>query len=162
MDPLEREIIDKLLVAARRAPTGGNADTRKFIVVDDSRKLEVIQKISPGFLGICPVAIAICTDMAVDQSEYVSIFDAGAAAENIAIAATGLGLGVGFVKSFPERPVRNLLGIPSGVRLDIIVTLGKKGGQARSTPTAKSPHQPVFHNTYGREYVKTGHQRRNL
>jgi nitroreductase len=152
MEPLASEVIGKLLIAGQRAPTGGNANTRRFVIVDDSKKLKVIQKISPGFLGPCPLAIVICTDTTVDQSEFISSFDSGAAAENIAIAATGLGLGVGFVKSFPERPVKSILKIPSDVRLDIIVTLGKKADHAPSTP-AKSPHQPVFHNTYGREYV---------
>ena len=151
-DPLPKETVGKLLVAARKAPTGGNANTRRFMVVDDAAKLRVIQKISPGFLGLCPVAVAICTDTTVDQSEFISIFDAGAAAENIALTATEMGLGVGFVKSFPEKPVKNLLGIPPQIRLDILVTLGKKVDAPNPRAPAKSPHQPVFHNAYGREY----------
>lgn len=149
MDAIPSDIIRKLLRAGQRAPTGGNANTRRFILIDDQKKLRVIQKISPGFLGLSPLAIAICTDLEVDQNNSISIFDAGAAAENIALAATALGLGVGFVKSFPESPVRKMLGIPSTVRLDILVTLGYRTDQHGARRTVYSPRQPVFHNSYG-------------
>ncbi len=139
----------KLIRAGQRAPTGGNANTRRFIVVDDRKKLKLIQKLSPGFAALSPLAIAICTDLRVDQSEYISVFDAGAAAENIALAATALGLGVGFVKSFPENPVGRILGIPESVRLDILVTLGYKAEEYGTRPTARSPQQPVYHNSFG-------------
>ena len=38
-EPVPQEIIRKLLRAGQRAPTGGNANTRRFIVIDDLRKL---------------------------------------------------------------------------------------------------------------------------
>lgn len=150
LDPIPKEIVEKLIYAARRAPTGGNANTRRYIVIDDINKLEKIKRISPGFIGLSPLLIAICTDTRVDQSEFISIFDAGAAAENIALAATALGLGVGFVKSFPEGPVKKILGIPNEIRLDILVTIGKKKGSGEQ-PNPRSPFQAVYHNTYGVE-----------
>jgi nitroreductase len=149
MDTLPSDIIRKLLRAGQRAPTGGNANTRRFVLIDDRQKLKVIQKISPGYLGASPLAIAICTDLEVDQNDSISVFDAGAAAENIALAATALGLGVGFVKSFPEGPVRKMLGIPSTIRLDILVTLGYRSDLPKARRIVRSPHQPVFHNSYG-------------
>lgn len=150
MEPLDEETVKKLIYAARRAPTGGNANTRRYIVIDDPNILKKIKKISPGFVGLAPLAIAICTDTTVDQSDFITIFDAGAAAENIALAATSLGLGVGFVKSFPEKPVKKILDIPEHIRLDILVVVGKRK-ETDKLGSAKSPYQASYHNKYGVE-----------
>jgi nitroreductase len=123
-DPLPRKFLSKLIYAARKAPTGGHVDTRHFVVVTDPLLIERIRKASPGFYGSCPVLIVICTDLNAAEGDPTAIFDAGASAENIALAATALGIAVGFVKSYPESAVKHILAIPEGIRTEIIVKLG--------------------------------------
>jgi len=139
-EAISKELLDRLLYAARRAPTGGNVDTRRFVIVTDSQIIEMIRKLSPGFYGSCPALIVICTDLSASEDDPTAIFDAGASAENIALAATALNIGVGFVKSYPEVAVKRILGIPEKVRTEIIVKVGYVAPDQPKPPrTLKSP-----------------------
>lgn len=61
-DPIPDELIQKILEAARWAPSGGNIQPWKFIVVRDRILLDLLKKVSPGYLGDAPLAIVICSD----------------------------------------------------------------------------------------------------
>jgi nitroreductase len=149
-DPIPSEILSKLLYAARRAPTGGHIDTRHFIVVTDPQLIERIRRTSPGFYGSCPALITICTDLSAAEGDPTAIFDAGASAENIALAATALGIGVGFVKSYPEAAVKHILGIPEGMRTEIIVKLGHADPNQPKPP--RMLRSPADLNRFGQAY----------
>ena len=60
--PVERELTEKLLNAACWAPSGGNIQPWKFIVVEDRMILEMVRKISPGYFGDTFLAILVCSD----------------------------------------------------------------------------------------------------
>lgn len=152
-DPIPSEVLARLLYAARRAPTGGHVDTRRFIIVTDKNLIEMIRKASPGFYGSCPALLVICTDVSAAEGDTTAIFDAGASAENIALAATAMNLGVGFVKSYPEIAVKKILSIPDGVRTEIIVKLGyRQPDQPKAPQTLKSP---AHLNQYGAPFEET-------
>ncbi|MGA3404951.1 MAG: nitroreductase family protein [Candidatus Bathyarchaeia archaeon] len=149
-DPIPTEDLTRLLYAARRAPTGGNVDTRRFILVTDRNLIEMIRKASPGFYGICPTLLVICTDLSAAEGDDTAIFDAGASAENIALAATAMNLGVGFVKSYPEVAVKKILNIPEGVRTEMIVKLGYKHPDQPKAP--RTLRSPAYLNRYGEPF----------
>jgi len=107
----------------------------------------MIRKSSPGFYGACPALIVICTDLTAAEGDDTAIFDAGATAENVALAATAMNLGVGFVKSYPEVAIKEILGVPDGVRTEMIVKLGyKRPDQPKAPRTLQSP---VYLDRYG-------------
>ena len=115
--------IERLLYAANRAPAAGNVRTSEIIVIKNPFTIKEIKGVSPGFPGICPLLLAICTDKT--QEADVASFDAGTIAENIALATTDLGLGVCFLKSYPERIVHKILKIPlERAKIEIILCLG--------------------------------------
>jgi nitroreductase len=146
-DPIPESALTKLLYAAHRAPTGGNVDTRRFVTVTDTKLIEMIRRTSPGFYGSCPALIVICTDLFAAEGDPTAIFDAGASAENIALAATALDIGVGFVKSYPESAVKRILSMPENVRTEIIVKLGYA---ERNQPRApRAPRSHTYLNRYG-------------
>ncbi len=120
------------------------------MIVTDRRLIEAIRKASPGFYGSCPVIMVICTDEAAAEGDPTAIFDAGASAENVALAATALGLGVGFVKSYPEVAVKKILRIPANIRTEIIVKLGYTDPNQPKPPRAMKT--PAFLNQYGKAY----------
>jgi len=146
-DLLPAATIKRLLYAARRAPTGGNVDTRRFVLITDKILIERIRRVSPGFYGSCPALIVICTDLTAAEGDDTAIFDAGASAENIALAATAMTIGVGFVKSYPEVAIKKILKIPKGVRTEIIVKLGYKLPDQPKAP--RTLQSPVYLNRYG-------------
>jgi len=60
--PVERALLERLIEAAVWAPTGGNAQTWIFIVVNEKSRIEKIRAISPGLLGEPTALIVVCQD----------------------------------------------------------------------------------------------------
>ena len=152
--PVEKEKLELLLYAAGRAPQGGNMPVREFVVVTDSRYMELIRGTTPSFLANSTAAIVICTDldkalevMGVQGRDVLSLLDAGAAAETIALEAVELGLGVSFVRSATTEALKRVLGIPDRYRVDIIVGLGYRAKD--SAPSVKGVKPTVHLNHYG-------------
>jgi nitroreductase len=143
------QLIKRLLYAANRAPAAGNVRTSQIIVIRDRYTITEIKRVSPGFAGICPVLFAVCTDQTATQEDDVASFDAGTIAENIALAAVDVGLGVCFLKSFPDRVVQQLLKIPQQrAKIEMLVCVGYP---AQDQPKAKTKSIPLrlFEESYG-------------
>jgi nitroreductase len=124
------EVLEKVVYAGHRAPTGGNIPYRFLVVVKDPVQLRMLKAAAPGYFGDSKVAIVVCTDLRVDggvpriDAEQTALYDAGAAAENIVLAAYALGLGASFIKSYSETAVSQILELPKGCRTELIVSLG--------------------------------------
>lgn len=153
-EPVEKVKLDRLLYAAGRAPQGGNMLVREFIVVTDPQYMKLLRGTTPSFLANSPAAIVICTDlekalevMGIQGRDVLSLLDAGAAAENIALEAVELGLGVSFVRSATTAAAKKVLRIPDRYRIDIIVGVGYRAKD--SSPTVRSTESTVHLNHYG-------------
>jgi len=152
--PVEREKIEKLVYAASRAPQGGNMPVRELVVVDSPKFMKLLRGVTPSFLANAPIAFVICTDlqkalevMGTQGRDVLSLLDAGAAAENMALEAVELGLGVSFVRSATEEAVKRALDIPERYRVDMIVGVGYR---SRNRPPPMKAEKPtVHHNRYG-------------
>ncbi len=151
--PVPKEHILKILDMARSAPTSGNQQPWKFLVVQDRAKLdrlkdeavtwfleayekrtqadpEVMAKLRkqlPETMAkvlSAPVYIAVLTD---SQSAYPpdNRHDGPLAAGLLMIAARSLGYGTGFYTTyFPEEPMRRFLGIPERYNLVCFTPVG--------------------------------------
>jgi nitroreductase len=131
LKPVERELTEKLLNAATWAPSAGNIQPWKFIVVEDRTILEMVRKISPGYFGEAPLAILICSDKiraykigGTMGRDYLSIADCAMATQNILLAAYALGLGTCVVKSFSHAAMKEILEIPQGIEPELLVVVG--------------------------------------
>lgn len=152
--PVDKEKLQKLVYAAGRAPQGGNMPVREYIVVDDLRYMRLLRGVTPSFLADPPAALVICTDLEKAQNvmgtqgrEILSLLDAGAAAENVALQAEELGLGVSFVRSATDRAVRRVLDIPDRYRIDMIIGVGYK---SKKRPPPIKGQKPIVHgNRFG-------------
>lgn len=128
--PVPDELLDRLVYAAHRAPTAGNAPYRFVTVVRDPTTLKMIRLVSPGFFGDCTVAFFICTDLGVARRsgrtviDEITKYDAGAAAENVILAAYSMGLAGSFIKSYSEAAVRRILQLPDDCRTELLVSIG--------------------------------------
>lgn len=128
--PIPDETLDRLVYAAHRAPTAGNVPYRFLVVVKNPNQMKMIKAISPGYFGDSSAAIVICTNLRTRQElsrvdiEECARYDAGAAAENIALAGYALGLGSSFIKSYSENALRTILELPEECRIELIVSVG--------------------------------------
>lgn len=128
--PVPDDLLQRIIVAAHKAPTGGNTPHRRIMALTDPKLIHALKQFAPGILGEPTAILVFYTDLNVILAEREKItnstspIDAGAAAENAALAATALGLGSCFTKSYSEAAVKVLLGLPDGFRTEVMLQLG--------------------------------------
>lgn len=94
--------------------------------------------------------IVACADPAQSgdiREDHYYMTDLGIAAENLMLAAHAMGLGAVFVGVFDEGNLRELLGIPSGIRIVGLFPLGYPEEEGKPGPPRKPLEEIVF---YGR------------
>jgi nitroreductase len=123
--PIDRKEIEKIIDAARFAPTALNIQPWEFIVVTDKDKKKEIADITDHgkFIAQAEVCIAI---FCRDTKYYLE--DGSSTTTYILVAACALGLGSCWVagdKKPYTQDIANLLGVPEGFRLVSLVALGR-------------------------------------
>lgn len=138
------ETIDTLLRAAMAAPTAGNKQPWRFVVVNDKT---ILQKISEDFNTMtmakdAQLAVIMCGEPAATfpgEGEGYWIQDVSAATENLLLAAHAMGLGAVWCGIYPlsERVAQfsKMLNIPSGIIPMACVCIGYPAGE--TTPKDK-------------------------
>lgn len=137
--PVEEEKLERIIEAARMAPSACNAQPWKFVVVNDPEKLGRVAKAASAkvlgmnmFVEQAPVLIVIVRESpnfsskagGLIKSKDYSHIDIGIAAENICLQAAAEGLGSCILGWFDEKEVRSILGIPGSKRVELIISIG--------------------------------------
>lgn len=143
----ERDIPDatigRLLESAHLAPSAGNLEPWKFIVVkqDDIKNKLSSAAYDQDSLCSAPVCIVVCAEPGRSAAKYgqrgselYCLQDTAAAAQNILLTATGYGLGSCWVGAFDENAVRASLGLDSGLRPVAIIPVGYPGEEVEEIP----------------------------
>jgi nitroreductase len=153
-EPVGAEALERLVWAAGRAPMGGAELVRRLIVVTDPALLKTVQEVTPSLLVTPAAIIAICTDldlaervMGTQGRNILSLLDSGAAAENVALAAVALGLGVCFFRSSNEEALRIVFELPDNVRPDLLIAVGHPVEKPSGAP--RGPKPVVYKEVYG-------------
>ncbi len=125
-----KEKIEKLIEAARWAPSGSNIQPWRIKVVK-GEKLNAIKKFSPGLLSKPPVILVMCADKKEAENkggklgrDVLSVMDIAIASQNICIQATDMELGTCYIGSFNKDAVRKLLNIPEHIVPELMLTVG--------------------------------------
>jgi len=128
---VEPEKIDTLLRAGMAAPSAGNQQSWRFIVVTDRAQLDRLAVATPysGMLAHAPLAIVVCGDTtSTKYPEAYWVEDCSAAMQNILIAARALGLGACWLGYHPRQErkdeARRIVGIPDNLDTLGIVSIG--------------------------------------
>jgi len=131
--PVEWENVGKVLDAGRMAPSAGNLQDWKFIIVlDPDKRKEVAEACMQQYwMNAAPVHIVVCGEPAKVKRFYAergeklySIQNCALAAENIFLAATALDLGMAWVGAFDDTMLRRALSIPDTAVPYAVLTLG--------------------------------------
>ncbi len=119
--PISKEKINKILEAARIAPSAGHRQPWHFIVVENKETIKKLAK--REWAAEAPVMIVGLADQ--EASPRWCINDLGIAFEHIVLAATDLGLGTCWMgQSKREELVKSLLDIPDKFRVIALTPLG--------------------------------------
>lgn len=146
-DPVPQEELEKILDAGRWAPSAGNLQPWKFIVLSDFEVKERVAKLLTWgiFLDEAPMGIAVVADPGVSNHP---VEDGSIAAYSMLLAAHAVGLGGCWLNpSASEEEVKEILGIPKEVRLISVISLGYPAEAPSST--RKELKDITFTNRYG-------------
>ena len=127
--PVEKEKIDRVLEAGRLAPSAGNLQEWKFVVVRNKRTREklAIATYNQKFVKEASVLIVACatiTDYVMECRQLAYPIDVAIAVNHITLKAVEEGLGTCWVGSFDEEEVKKILSIPDNIRIVTLLTIG--------------------------------------
>lgn len=121
---IPKEQLEKLVDAARFAPTARNVQPWEFVIITDKNKLTQIANLAPNgkFMAQADAAIAV---FSIDTNYFLE--DGSAATCNILLAATALGIGSCWIAG-DKKPycpqVSALLNAPVQMKLISLIALG--------------------------------------
>lgn len=121
---VSKEAVLEIIKAAQFAPTASNNRAVEFIVVKDQiMKDRLFEVIGQEFVKKASALIVLATDT---TKTPCPIQDLAAAAENMLLQATALGLGAVWKNVRPEwsDQVKKLLGIPENFLVNVMIPVG--------------------------------------
>lgn len=166
-DPIDSETLDKVMKAARWAPSWANTQCVRFVIVRDSRiKEQLAATLSENNAAIpallrAPVAVVICAEMrragyfggkiiATDKGDWF-MFDSALATQNLVLAAHALGLGTVIIGAFDAGKAATLVEVPEGFCVVALTPLGYPDHEPAARPR-KDLAEIVFYD----KFVNTG------
>jgi len=144
--PVDEPTLERLMEAARLAPSARNAQEWRFVAVREPlmRQRIAVEAAHQPFIGQAAVVLVCCAEtdgrvMKCGQPAYP--IDVAIAMDHLSLAAVSEGLGTCWIGSFDEPVVKGLLGIPSAVRVVQLMPLGypvdpSPGPKRRLSPEA--------------------------
>lgn len=130
---VEESLLEQLIDSARFAPSAGNMQRLRYVIV---RKPELVEQIfkqtawaafvqprrNPE-LGKSAPLVFIAVTAPLESPEMV-VADAGAAIQNIQLRAIELGLGCCWIGSFKKEETGKILGISSDMKILYLLAVG--------------------------------------
>lgn len=130
-DRVPEDVLQRVLEAARLAPSGKNYQPWKFIIVQDKELKEKLARASAEqfFMAEAPIIIVACgfPDNSYSRmGRYMKSWpvDVTIALEHLILQATEEGLGTCWIGSFEETEVKAILSIPEEVKVLALTPLG--------------------------------------
>jgi nitroreductase len=148
-EPVDDDTVERLLRAAMAAPSAGNQQPWRFIVLRERETLSAITEWHPyaKMLPSAPVAVVVLGDPTGAKWAALWPQDCAACVQNMLIEAELLGLGAVWlgIHPLPEREaaLRELLGVPDEVIPFAIVPFGWP--QERKEPSNRYDAARIHH-----------------
>ena len=152
--PIEKDKLERLLEAARWAPSGGNLQRWRFVVVTSPSQRELVKKFAPGIFAIPSAFIIICAETEPDANEWkkrLYLADCSIASQNIMLAAHAMGMGTCVALSYAKSAISEILDLPDNVEPMLVVTLGYPAEDPEPPPRLELS-QMTFEERYGQEW----------
>lgn len=172
-DQIDDKTIQKILEAAHWAPSWGNNQCWRFVIVRDTQiksKIadtliktmidnEWMENAAARAIKEAPVLIVICAEKSqagydtggntiTDKGRYWFMFDVALAMENLVLAAHASGLGTVIIGAFDSVKVGDILGVPEGCDVVSMTPLGIPDTKGQVSPRKKLG-EVIFKDKYG-------------
>jgi nitroreductase len=155
--PIDEKSLETLKEALLRCPSSRGINPWTFIFVDEVDLLAGLSKAKEhgsGFLNNAALAIVVCGD---ESDSDVWVEDCSIAAIVAHLTAHSLGLGSCWVQirnrahsteKTAEKYVRELLGLPSNLRVESVISIGFPGETKTPLPAEKLQFEKIKYNRY--------------
>lgn len=155
--PVEDEKIEKILEAARWAPSAGNLQSVEYVIARDEETKGKLAAASYGQEQVseAPVDIVVCCNLSKISHygqrgrELYSLQESGACIQNLMLAAHSLGMGTCWIGAFDEAEVRRAIGAPQDVKPIAIISVGYAAEKPKSG--RRDSRHAVFREGYGKK-----------
>ena len=154
--PIEQVI--ECIEAANHAPSPGNLQILKYIIIEDREKIiRIAEACDQEFIQEASIVIIVCSDkknverMYEDYHNYIK-YHTGAAIENFLLRATDLELASCWVGTFSKVILKDILRIPVNIEIEAILPIGY-GPKKKQEP---KPHLDtrIFFERWNNRYRK--------
>lgn len=155
--PVTEEDVAAILEAVNLAPTAGNMQSFRVVVVrDDAQRAAIAEAaFGQGFATAAPVSLMFLADEAraagrfQERGGLYSVQDATIAATHAWLALTDLGLGGCWIGAFDDAKMAAVVGAGEGLRAVAVITLGKPDDAGAQPKTRRGVNGLVSEGTAG-------------
>lgn len=151
-DPVSEEDLEMMLEAARLAPSWGNRQCWRYIIVRDQGIKRKLAEAGGKCVAESPVTVVACADpRASGHKPGLDYFmlDIGISFEHLILAATNLGLGTCWIGGFDEKIAKEALGVPNEIRVVAYTPVGYPDEKKGEVFNRKPLREICFYERYG-------------
>lgn len=152
---IEQEKINKILEAARLAPTGRNSQSQRILVLTDKEELAKMSECTQYGWG-APLVMLVCYDKneawkrGYDGTDG-GLIDASIVTTHMMLEASNLGLGTTWVGAFDPQKAREVYSVPDNYEVVAFLPIGYPSAEAhpsRLHDDRKSIDKIAFYNKF--------------
>jgi len=163
------ELAIAAIESAHVAPTPGNLQLLKYLIVQDKDKIrQIAEACQQQFISQAQIIVVVCSDskqadkMYDKRAEKYIKQHAGAAIENFLLTITDLGLASCWIGAFSEYTVRTALNIPENIGIEAILPVAYESKTSHTSQKKRTPLVgKIYFESYGNIYgLKTSQVRR--
>jgi len=152
--PIGKQTLENLLDAARWAPSGGNLQKWRFVVVTSASQKALVKQFAPGIFAMPAAFIVVCAEIEPDANDWkkkLYLADCSIASQNIMLAAHEMGVGTCVALSYAKSAISEILELPNNIEPMLVVTLGYPA-EAPEPPPRFELSKLAFEEQYGQEW----------
>jgi len=140
--PIPDEKLEMILEAGRLAPSAGNRQPWRFVVVKDPERKKNLAKAADNQMFIANAGVIIVALGDPEASPRWFKQDPMIAVEHMILAATALGYGSCWIGAFNEDRVKRILKIPEELAVIALLPIGFS--DESPPPRARKPLEEIF------------------
>ena len=149
---IPEESLNKILEAARLAPSAANRQLWKFVVVRDEKRRRALADAAggQGFVGEAPIIIAavgLQPDHLMGCGVPAYAVDLAIAVDHMTLQAVELGIGSCWIGAFSQEGVKKILKIPDKYKVVTLLPIGYPATSGGSK-IRKSVEEVVCYETF--------------
>ena len=140
-DPIPEEVLNRVLEAARVAPSAGNRQPWKFILVkDDALKQKLVSACgNRKFIADAPLVVVACgqkssINIGGYMGEMSMLLDVSIAVTHLILAARAESLGTCWIGAFDNKEIKKLLRVPDEFEVVAVTPMGYPSGDVFTEP----------------------------